>query len=505
MEDLIEQVEEILADPVTLGAAAGVIVLIAALFFLVHRNRSMAAKKLAVQKIKSRKNEAGQWSAQESAAPEVEAQTAGVRTSEVIEVSEVDPLEGVDIYIEYGYYERAAETLRWYVDSSAGHSDLNALRKLLQVYFQLSQIDNYALVLEKLSEAGERADFLKRAFVAGLKEDSGNLQLRVFAEACLGISFEKINSILGGVPEAPKPAPPVEPAKPAAPDPEEVRPVPAREEIRESAEKPAAPPAERRAAPRLGKQVVEGTAPLDPLSSQERDVIDTLVPAALAAKLYLSFQNYECAIPVLKRAIVEQPKALVNFTEILKLYYFRKEVDEYAKTLWQLFNVLDNYGSDLKERLLGVGFSMGTHPVLEALAQAKERRHLEAIGRNFGYYPVEMVTSKGLDLVSASVSNETYETGHDGDAVLAEVDSYIEYGQIDEALELLEREILADPQKVQLYRPLLDLYDRMDALARFTSMASEIKKRAQRPTAEVISMMNSLYKRLQLRTQQIAA
>ena len=502
MEDLIEQVEEILSDPVMLGAAAGVIALFTALFFLIHRNRSMAAKKLAVQKIKSRKNETGQWNAQESAVPEAETQVSP-RSSEVIEVSEVDPLEGVDIYIEYGYYERAAETLRWYVDSSAGRSDLNALRKLLQVYFQLGQIDNYALVLEKLSEAGERTDFLKRAFVAGLKEDTGNLQLRVFAEACLGISFEKINSILGGVPEAPRPAPPVEPTRPVEPDPAEIRPVPAQGET-ESAEKPAAP-VEKRAAPRLGKHVVEGTAPLDPLSSEERDVVDTLVPAAQAAKLYLSFQNYECAIPVLKRAITEQPKALVNFTEILRLYYFRKEIDEYAKTLWQLFNVLDNYGSDLKERLLGVGFSMGTHPVLEALAQAKERRHLEAIGRNFGYYPVEMVPSKGLDLVSASVSNETYETGHDGDAVLAEVDSYMEYGQIDEALELLEREILADPQKVQLYRPLLDLYDRMDALARFTRMASEIKKRAQRPPAEVISMMSSLYKRLQLRTQQIAA
>ncbi|MBY0578198.1 MAG: PilZ domain-containing protein [Burkholderiales bacterium] len=104
--------------------------------------------------------------------------------SRVMEVSEIDPLDGVAIYIEYGHYEHAAQTLRWHVERMAGR-DLNALRKLLEVYFRLGQIDDYAKVIERLHLAGEHPDFVKLALFTGLRQAHDHAQLRVLAKSHL--------------------------------------------------------------------------------------------------------------------------------------------------------------------------------------------------------------------------------------------------------------------------------------------------------------------------------
>lgn len=84
-----------------------------------------------------------------SAQPEIPRTTFDPKHGIGLEVDEVDPLDGVDFYIKFGHYEKAADILRWYVDSK-GANDLNALRKLLHVYFQLGQAHHYAPVLERM-------------------------------------------------------------------------------------------------------------------------------------------------------------------------------------------------------------------------------------------------------------------------------------------------------------------------------------------------------------------
>lgn len=493
MDNMMFTMNDGFANPAMLDLLFLVILLVAVLLLVRNRKKTAEARKQVAQKIKSRKNtlDEGPDTPVQEAAP--------VRSGreDVMEVSEVDPLDGVDIYIEYGYYERAAETLRWYVEQAGGGSNPNALRKLLEVYFQLGQIDNYASTLEQIALAGERPDFIKVALLAGLREDYDNLQLRVLAEAHLDMGVERLNAMIGSPRRETKsievkrePAHEVPPVE--APKPPRVSPQPKAE----------------RAIPQQRKKLalVQGDAPLAPLTTEEKSILKTLVSPAHVAKLYLALMDEEEAVPALRQAIAEQPrKSLVHFTEMLKIFYLKRDLDEYAKTLWHLYSILENYGQDLKERLLGAGFDIGYHPVLEALAQAKEPHHIEAIGRTYGYFPTESATAKKLSLIEVRVESAGPELECDGDSVLAEVDSYIEYGQIEQALELLEREILIDPQRVQLYQPLLDLYDRMDALQRFTRLASEIKKKMQRPPDEVISMMSSLYKRLQQRTQRIAA
>ncbi|NNM83525.1 MAG: hypothetical protein HKL98_13120 [Burkholderiales bacterium] len=76
-----------------------------------------------------------------------------VRAGESMEVSEVNPLEGVDIYIRYGHLDRAADILRWYVDN-LGKDDVRAQSKLLQIYLRMGQRENYNLLLTRMVHAG---------------------------------------------------------------------------------------------------------------------------------------------------------------------------------------------------------------------------------------------------------------------------------------------------------------------------------------------------------------
>jgi len=113
-----------------------------------------------------------------------------------IEVREVDPLAEAEIYLQFGYLERAADTLRGYADS-VGQSDREGLRRLLELYRRLGRIDDYAEILERLCTAGEGEVFAREAVLAGLAADPDNLPLRVVAETRLGLGVEQVNALIG--------------------------------------------------------------------------------------------------------------------------------------------------------------------------------------------------------------------------------------------------------------------------------------------------------------------
>lgn len=411
-----------------------------------------------------------------------------------IEVTEVDPLAEVAVYIEFGYLEQAAQTLRWYVDGS-GSNNPGALRKLLQVYHRMGRIDDYADILERLCDAGQDPGFVREAVLAGLTVDHDNLHLRVLAETRLGLGPEKLAELLGprkaSAPEAAPPAPPP------------------RSDVRPAAPRPAPAPRERvTKAARPALHLVEGEAPLKSLSAEEKVVLHIFANPAHEARLHLAVRDLDAAVPALRRAIAAQPRNLANFTELLRIFYVRRQIEEYAHTLWHLYSVLNGAGLPLRERLLGMGFTLGEHPLLEALAQSKDGRQVEAIGRQFGLIPAETIpAARKFQLVEVAQQGAPappLEAEKGGD-ILKEVDAYLEFGQTEQALDSLEAAVIRNPMDARLYPPLLDLYERMDDLPRFAALTSKIKKLVQRPPEEVVPMMLNLYQRLQHRRQETAA
>ncbi len=140
------------------GLSIGVLL---ALLLAIGRVRK-AAEKLTRSNWSNRKKtpeKPPQKEAKEPLALEVEEEIGApvhhtaVRAGESMEVSEVNPLEGVDIYIRYGHLDRAADILRWYVDN-LGKDDVRAQSKLLQIYLQMGQRENYDLLLTRMVHAG---------------------------------------------------------------------------------------------------------------------------------------------------------------------------------------------------------------------------------------------------------------------------------------------------------------------------------------------------------------
>ncbi len=103
--------------------------LAAALVKFHGKRKSDETKNLAIRKMQSRQS--GQVArADENLDP--------ISSGSELEVWEVDLMEEADIFITFGYYEKAADTLRRYL-SSNGEQELLALKKLQFVDLKLRE------------------------------------------------------------------------------------------------------------------------------------------------------------------------------------------------------------------------------------------------------------------------------------------------------------------------------------------------------------------------------
>lgn len=398
-------------------------------------------------------------------------------------VDDVDALTEVDVFIQFGYLDQAASALRWYVDSIAPHSG-RELKRLAGLYLQLGQLDDYAEILERLHDlALLNRDELEQSILEGLKADRNNLALRVLAEQRLALGVSEMNAKLG-----------------------EALPTLSTEELLQQAAASLAqsPPSVQiePTAPQTLNPVplIEGRASITTLSQQETSIIKAFIPAARQARLLLSCHAYQDALPALQRLLNDHPRSLSPLLDVLRVHYMGRNLPEFTRHLWSFHMALGQYGQQLKERLLQLGLQLGTNPALSALALCPDRLHLEVIGREYGYIPAsepEIEKLSLIEVVSANPEQLAYQTD-----ALSEADHYIEYGQVDMAISTLENAIMAHPEEAQYYPPLLDLYERLNDLERFTVLTRRIKDSAQRPPEEITAMMSTFVQRMQQRIPQ---
>lgn len=414
-----------------------------------------------------------------------------------IEVVESDPLAEAAVYLEFGYFDHAAQVLRAYVDG-AGRGNREVLRKLLHIYLRIERIDDYAEVVERLWDAGDDPTFVQSAILSGLASDVDNLQLRVLAESALGLGIEKLNKLLG-IDDGVK-------ALMIANDDE--LPDASQASVGDKTTSPAFS-TNGHTAYRQVFRLIEGGVRLDASFSPEEKAMLRVFshPAHEArlhraeARLHRASGNWESMIDALRRAIAACPKALVNHADLLWVLYRRKRHDEYARSLWHLYSILNGAGRALRERFLGMGLALGQHQLLEELLRAGDHHHYEEVGRRFGLLPCDKSAERGLPLVEAAAGDAMECPSTTECDVLVEVDSYLQFGQIDEAIDVLERAIFDAPSEAHLYPVLFDLYDRMGALDRLMALSAGVRKVVQRPPEEIVPMMHSLQQRLQQRKQ----
>ena len=398
-------------------------------------------------------------------------------------VDDMDILAEVEVFLQFGYLEQAALALRSYVDGSSVHAP-SQLKRLSEFYLSLRWIDDYSDMLERLHERSllDRQQLTDAVFL-GLQEDPQNLSLRVVAENRLGLGIEAVNQQLG-----------------------EHLPQLSHEElllraVGQTPDQPVVSTSEAvQAAAQLARvPLVAGRAELAPLSARELSLLTTLLTPARQASILLACHEPAAALPALLSMAAEEDASPSRLIDTLRACYMTRKLSLFCRYLWQFHIAIGTAGLNLKQQLLQLGYRLGEHPLLLALEAQPDRMTLEEIGRRMGYVSTPLPPPPHLQLLNVK---QPQQAGLVLDDVLAEAEQFVEFGQIDMAIQTLENAVLANPADATLYPPLLKLYEHLGDLARFTWLTRQVREQLACPPIEITAMLGQFVQTMKQRLKQ---
>ncbi len=422
------------------------------------------------------------------------------------EIDETSILDEIEIYLSYGHLEQAVTSLSWYVSHNLG--DTVQARRLLGLYLEISDLDHFTELLESMFESGVVVSTEAQNFVlAGLQKDSQNLQLRVLAEN-IGINNTQLAAITSAkLAETTK-----------APSPTLIM---AQKELQQALVNPEPLDLDLsgfsekllpKAVKKTGEETVldspgillSGSEPMDSISAKEYTISATLTSPMIAVQALLATHQIQDAERLLRRSLVFDARKLVLHTALLDIYYRQKRKDNYAEALLQLYINLWGAGTDLRTRLLKHGRQLGEHLLWNQLEASEDQKNILAYQADkYGLYlPLSAIPFSSPALIIEEFRRNHQITPKDSDdSVIEEFDSLLEYGQVEEAVDLLEKAILARPEHKIYYRPLLEMYERMGAHERFSQFTKIILGLDTPPDEDIMRQMFSLAERMQRQPQ----
>ncbi|MBE7563413.1 hypothetical protein H7F10_10730 [Acidithiobacillus sp. HP-6] len=422
------------------------------------------------------------------------------------EVDETSILDEIEIYLAYGHLEQAATSLSWYVIHNP--DDTRQSRRLLALYQEIPDLDRFAELLGNLCDSGiisgvEAQDLT----LAGLQADPENLQLRVLAEN-LGISngqLAAINTIKTSEAQ-------LAPSSALIRVQQElqqalVNPEPMDMDLSGFSEKPLQSFQSNDPSEMVSNNVevlLQGDVKIDAITPREWETATTLADPLATIRTLLTAQQIQEAERILKRNLIFEPRKLILHATLLDIFYRQKRCDNYAESLLQLYISLWGAGSALRTRMLKHGRQLGEHPLWDHLVASEADKHILAEqAEKYGLYlPLTAIPFSSPALVLEEIHRNHQIMAHNNDdSILEEFDSLLEYGQVEEAVDLLEKATLARPDHEFYYRPLLEMYERMGAHERFSSFTRSILNMDTPPDEEIMRQMFSLAERMQRQPQ----
>ena len=390
--------------------------------------------------------------------------------SAAVSAQEVDPLTEYQVYKQFGYQGKAAESLAAYLNSIPDDEDKpeNLIRELFDTNLEVGNVDVLADNLQKYGSLIS-SELLTKYIRQALRLDSNHLRIRVLAEEGLGWSVQEIekqaesNSTVTASTSA----------------------------LSDSISKGY----EVEQAKRI--PIVQGKKDFSEISQEEIGAITGLVRADKGAKILKDKVSYETASKQYDRAIRASEKPANLIIDALKLDYQYADIDRFAGHLWKLYQALGNYGRQVKERMLGWGYSLGYHEVFDDLEKGPDDQQIKDIGMGHGYLPQNIQKSKAqyrdLVLQDSSLINTNVSPADDA---IKEVESLLMYGQLDAAMDVLEQAVLKYPDESQLYITLIDIYERTEDWDRLGQFLRVLRERADRLPEEVVMLMSRLLQRM---------
>lgn len=391
-----------------------------------------------------------------------------------VSVATVDHLTEYKVYKQFGYFQKAADSLGAYLEQNIAQQSpamANTLiNELAVLCLDAKNTDKLAEIIDQYRNYFQRSE-LENLIRQGLALDENHLGLRVLAEDLLQWDVKETEKEVGINPDK----------KPEDTQFEYQSGI----NTQDITEQPH-------------ELLVEGNVGSNfKIRGDERDVLLSFSKPENSYVLLKEQLPYDAAIRCLNKAIKTSRKPASMIIDALALDYRHNNINVFAQHLWRLYYTLGKYGNVVKERMLGWGYSLGEHPMFEQLETKPSETILRDIGIAQGYLPVNSsaLKAKRLSLVDkASSENDVAETP--AEHVLRDVESLLTFGQFDEAMDLLEKSVLLYPQESQLYITLFDLYERAEEWSRLEKMLQVIRAEIQTPPEEVVLAMSQLLKRI---------
>lgn len=390
--------------------------------------------------------------------------------SAAVSAQEVDPLTEYQVYKQFGYQSKAAESLAAYLNGIPDDEDKpkNLIRELLDTNLEVGNVDVLADNLQKYGSLIS-SELLTKYIRQALRLDSNHLRIRVLAEEGLGWNVQEIERQTEGGSTVTVSTSALSDSISKGYEVEQAKRIP----------------------------IVQGKKDFSEISQEEIGAITGLVRADKGAKILKDKVGYETASKQYDRAIQASEKPANLIIDALKLDYQHADIDRFAGHLWKLYQALGNYGRQVKERMLGWGYSLGYHEVFDDLEKGPDDQQIKDIGMGHGYLPQNIQKSKAqyrdLVLQDSSLINTNVSPADDA---IKEVESLLMYGQLDAAIDVLEQAVLKYPDESQLYITLIDIYERTEDWDRLGQFLRVLRERADRLPEEVVMLMSRLLQRM---------
>ena len=395
--------------------------------------------------------------------------TTNVVDDTKVSVQDVDALTEFNVYKQFGYFDKAAESLSAYL-AKTPKRDPELAGELVELWLQAKNVDAATEALtqyqDTLSEE-QITQFVKE----GLAIDENHLGLRVLAENKLGWSVKKTAEEIGE-----KTGLGLEEAKP-------VQPVRSKKKEAEAEKK------------RPHKPLVAGRGVISGVSTDEKGAVLAFMEPEQSVKLLKNVLSYDAAVKYMNKAIRKSDKPASLLIDALSLDYRAKNINGFAGHLWNLYYSLGQYGRQVKERMLGWGYTLGQHPVFDRLEAAPNEAALRDLGIQQGWIDGGSLKKARYQALVSEKADVNAEPRTATERILKEAESLLMYGQLDNSMELLENAIVEYPQESQLYITLFDLYERAEEWTRLENLLQELRPKVQTLPEEVVLAMSQLLQR----------
>ncbi|OAM32750.1 hypothetical protein A7P96_00835 [Eikenella sp. NML03-A-027] len=408
-----------------------------------------------------------------------------VEVEEAANVSqEVDALTEYKVYKQFGYHEKAAESLSQYLTSgSVVVSDgmrSSLVNELVQLWLDAKKPDELAETLRQFGNLLTKAqteDYIKQ----GLAVDKNNLSLRVLAEELLGWGIQQTSAEIGERIGLDMPAQTKQKSRRVAVEAESEQKV-ANSALAESR-----------------KELVTNSKYTGAIlvHDEEKAALMGFMKPESGYRLMKDRLAYDTAVSYANKAIRQANKPAALIIDALSLDYKNQNIDRFAQHLWQLYYTLGPYGRQVKERMLGWGLNLGEHPIFTQLESNPNEVQLREIGTANGFLDRGTSTQKAhrKPLIKTRTDDVSMKQTP-AEKVLRDVESLLMYGQLDEAMNLLEESILEYPSESQLYITLFDICERAEEWERLEQVLHKIRANIQHPPEEVVLAMSQLLQKI---------